>query len=130
MVGSQWNRVSMALLLLTSAAAGCARWRGASSDAIPETEWMLTVTNRHWLDVSIQVISDGQRARVGAVPAAGAATYILPPRMVGPGRTVRLEANAIGSPARATSEALLVRAGQHVEWTLQSGLRQSSVAVW
>jgi hypothetical protein len=90
----------------------------------------LTVTNHHWLDVSIHVISDGQRARVGAVPAARAATYILPPRMVGPARAVRLEANAIGSPARATTEALLVRAGQHVEWTLQSGLRQSSVAVW
>jgi len=50
--------------------------------------------------------------------------------MVGPGRTVRLEANAIGSPVRTTTEALLVRAGQHVAWTLQSGLERSSVTVW
>lgn len=130
MVGSRWDRGGVAFLLLISAVAGCVRGRGAESEALPETEWSLTVTNHHWLDVSIQVITDGQRARVGAVPAASAATYILPPRMVGPGRTIRLEANAIGSTARTTSEGLLVRAGQHVEWTLQSGLSQSSVAVW
>lgn len=120
----------MAFLLLIALVAGCVRGRGAESEAFPETEWSLTVTNHHWLDVGIQVITDGQRTRVGAVSAASAATYILPPRMVGPGRSVRLEANAIGSPARTTSEALLVRAGQHVEWTLQSGLERSSVAVW
>jgi hypothetical protein len=130
MVGSQRKHVGVAHLLLALAAAGCARGRGAQSDAIPETEWILSVTNRHWLDVSVYVITDGRRARVGAVPAAGAATYILPPRMVGPARAVRLEATAIGSPARATTETLLVRAGQHVEWTLQSGLERSSVAVW
>lgn len=130
MVGSRRDRGGVAFLLLISAVAGCVRGRGTEPLAQPETEWSLTVTNHHWLDVGIQVITDGQRARVGAVSAAGSATYILPPRMVGPGRTVRLEASAIGSPARATSEALLVRSGQHVEWTLESGLRQSSVAIW
>ncbi|MGH7427834.1 MAG: hypothetical protein ACREJ4_05690 [Candidatus Methylomirabilaceae bacterium] len=74
MVGSRWDRGGVAFLLLIAAAAGCVRGRGAESDPLPETEWSLTVTNRHWLDVNIQVITDGQRARVGAVPAAGAAT--------------------------------------------------------
>lgn len=128
-MGSQWIRVGASLLL---AGAGCALGRGreASSDANPQPEWSLTVTNRHWLDVSIHVLSNGQRNRVGTVPAVGAASYDLPPSLVGPGRTVRLEASAIGSPARATSEALLVYPGQHVEWILQNGLERSSASVW
>lgn len=131
MCGSRHRWVGAALLLLAGAA-GCAFGRGreGATDAVSQTEWSLTVTNRHWLDVDIHVITDGLRAHVGSVRAVAAATYVLPPRLVGAGRSVRFEARAVGSPARATSEALVVRPGQHVEWTLQSGLDRSSIAIW
>lgn len=116
--------------MLTSAILSCARGRTSSSDEIPQAEWSLTVVNRHSLDVTVYVISDGRRTHVGLVPSVNTQTYVLPPDMVDPGRTVRLEANAIGSPERVTTEALLVRGGQHVEWMIENGLRGSSVAVW
>lgn len=132
MVTSRWKRVGVAVVLLTSAAVGCTRRGSAAAppDAPPQTEWSLTITNGHWLDVSVYVMYDGQRTHVGLVTAATTQTYVLPPHTIGQGRTVRLHAEAIGSSHRATTEALLVQGGQHVEWTLQSGLERSSVAVW
>ena len=116
--------------MLTSAIPSCARGRSAASEPAPQTEWSLTVVNRHSLDISVYVTYDGQRSHVGVVPATSTATYVLPPHLIAPGRTVRLQANAIGSTRRVTTDALLVRAGQHVEWNLEIGLGQSSVAVW
>ena len=120
----------LVVLMLTSAIPSCARGRSVAPEQAPQTEWSLTVINRHSLDISVYVTYDGQRSHVGVVPAASTATYVLPPHMIASGRTVRLQANAIGSTRRVTTDALLVRAGQHVEWSVESGLGQSSVAVW
>lgn len=130
-VGSQVRRAGVVLLLLlVSATARCGR--GARphppDEPAPQAEWSLTVTNRHWLDVSIEVVYDGQRARVGTVPASHTETYLL--RLPGQGgRTVRLEADAVGSRERTVAEGIPVRGGQHVSWTLESRLAQSSVQV-
>lgn len=129
-VGVRSKQVALVVLLLASAMPSCGRRRGSLPEETPQAEWSLTVINRHSLDVTVFVISDGRRTHVGSVPSLRTVTYVLPSHLVGPGRTVRLEANAIGSRERGTTEALLVRGGQHVEWTLQGGLDRSSVAVW
>jgi len=88
------------------------------------------VVNHHWLDVSVTVLHDGGRSRLGTVSATGRETYTLPFRMISAGRTVRFEANPVGANSNVTTEAITVRGGGHVEWTLESGLERSSVAVW
>ncbi|HTI06094.1 MAG TPA: hypothetical protein VL549_12300 [Gemmatimonadales bacterium] len=92
--------------------------------------WSLTVVNHHWLDVSIVLISDGQRSRVGTVSATRTETYELPARTITSGRVIRLEANPIGSNGKLTTDGLTVQIGQHVEWTLETSLERSSVAIW
>jgi hypothetical protein len=129
-VSFRWKQVALVVFTFASALPGCAPRRNTPPEQAPQAEWSLTVTNRHSLDVSVYVTYDGQRAHVGVVPAISAMTFLLPPNMIAPGRTVRLEANAIGSPRRVTTEALPVRAGQHVEWILENGLDQSNVSVW
>lgn len=135
MVGSQVRRAGVLLLVVVVIGAlGCGRRRGSTPS--PETsgpalqaEWSLMVTNRHWLDVDVTAILDGQREHLGTVPASRSETYVLPSRMVRLGRSVRLEAEAIGSRERTVSETFTVREGQHVVWTLESRLRSSSVVV-
>ena len=124
------RQVALILLLLVPVTASCARRHRAPAEASPQAKWSLTVKNHHWLDVTIHVIYDGQRARVATVSAAHVETYLLSPSMIGPGRVIRLEAHPIGSAQRITTEALTVEGGQHVEWTLETGLERSSVAVW
>ena len=124
------RRVLPQLLVIVATLAACGHRHGPAADPVSETEWSLTVKNHHWLDVSIFVMYDGQRAHVGTVSATRTETYLLPSTMVSAGRTVRLEANPIGAARTLRTEALVVQGGQHVEWTLESGLERSSLAVW
>ena len=111
---------------------GCAHHPGASpQDAVAPTEgWSLTVVNHHWLDVSVTLIADGLRSRLGTVGATRTETYALPARTITSSQVIRLEANPIGSNGKLTSDALTIQAGQHVEWTLETSLERSSVAIW
>jgi hypothetical protein len=126
------NAHPLRLVLLAALLTGCAHRSSSSVEAVPppEGDWTLTINNRHWLDVSIYVMYDGGRAHVGSVSATRAETYTLPFRMISSGRTVRLEANPIGATRTVRTDALAVQSGQHVEWTLETGLERSSVAVW
>jgi hypothetical protein len=124
------NLHTLRLVLLLALLIGCAHGRGASVEVVPKADWTLTVNNHHWLDVSIFVLYDGGRDRIGTVAATHNQTYSLPFRMITAGRTVRLEANPIGATKNVTTDALTVRGGGHVEWTLETGLERSSVAVW
>jgi hypothetical protein len=111
----------------------CARSRpGAAPRApVPEpVEVVLTVTNHHWLDVTVYVEHDGQRTRVGTVTAVSTQQFLLPMRLLGISRQFRLLGEAIGSPGVARTETLLVQPGQAIEWTLESDLRRSSVGVY
>jgi hypothetical protein len=54
----------------------------------------------------------------------------MPARMIGGGRLITLEANLIGATRSVRTERLLVQGGQRVEWTLETGLERSTVAVY
>src|ERR1041385_2895594 len=56
---------------------GCAHHPGASpQDAVAPTEgWSLTVVNHHWLDVSVTLIADGLRSRLGTGGATRTANH-------------------------------------------------------
>jgi hypothetical protein len=124
------NAHPLRLVLLAALLTGCVHRSRSSVDAVPEADWTLTVNNHHWLDVSVFVLHDGGRTRLGTVAATRNETYTLPFRMITAGRTVRFEANPIGATSNVATDAVTVRGGGHVEWTLESGLERSSVAVW
>ena len=121
------------VLLLMAMSVACTPHHGGGTPAdepTPAEGWRLTVINHHWLDVSVVVLSDAQRFRVGTISATQTQTFDLPSRMISNGRNVRLEANPIGATRVLTTDPLDVRAGQRVEWTLETGLERSSVAIW
>lgn len=122
----RWLWIGVATAVLGS----CAHGRSAETAPEPEQGWTLTIVNRHWLDVSVYVTSEGQRSHVGLVAATLTQSYEMPARLIGSGRLISLEADPIGAPRGVRSERLSVQGGQHVEWTLESGLERSSVSVW
>lgn len=103
---------------------------GPRPPAPEPVEVILTVTNHHWLDVTIYVLHDGQRSRVGTVTAVSTQQFVVPMRLLGISRQFQLLGEAIGSPAYARTETLLIQPGQAIEWTLESDLRRSSVGVF
>jgi hypothetical protein len=90
----------------------------------------LQVVNHHWLDVTIYVLHDGQLTRVGVAGGSASTEMILPSRLVGVGRELRLYGDPIGSPERAITEVITVQPGQSIEWLLESELARSTVGVY
>lgn len=112
------------------AVAGCARQHPDAAGATPEQGWTLTVINHHWLDVSVYVMSDGGRSHVALIPATNTQSFDMPARFISGGRLITLEANPIGATRNVRTERLSVQGGQRVEWTLETGLERSTVAVY
>jgi hypothetical protein len=102
-------------------AAGASDWSG---------EILLQIVNHHWLDVTIFVIHDGQRTRLGVAGGNAQTRIMLPHRMLGVGRELQLYGDPIGSLERAITEVVVVQPGQYVEWLLESELARSTVAVY
>lgn len=121
------------ILCITTLIVGCffgnkASDRGAApgwSGDIP-----LQVVNHHWLDVTIYVIHDGQRTRLGVAGGSAQTRMAVPSRLLGMGRELRLYGDPIGSPELAITEVIVVQPGQFIEWLLESGLDRSSVSVY
>jgi hypothetical protein len=109
---------------------GCAR-HGAESGAASESraEIVLVVENHHWSDVIVYLVHDGVVERIGLATAVKTSTFIIPSRRLGTAGLIRLRGHPVGAPDDHTTDAFLVRPGQEIEWTLESDLARSSVAV-
>ena len=91
----------------------------------------LDVNNHNWLDVVIYVVHSGQRTRVATVVAAGSASVVVPNHALrNSGGQIRLLVHAIGNPNTFMSETIVARPGMTIDWTLESDLKRSSLAVW
>jgi len=123
--GLAW--ILVALILCPSA---CAR-HGAESGAVAESraEIALVVENHHWNDVVISVLHDGVVERIGLATAVKTTTFVIPSGRLGAAGLIRLRGHAVGAPDDQTTDAFLVQPGQEIQWTLESDLARSSVAV-
>jgi hypothetical protein len=95
-----------------------------------ETGFVLRVINHYKLDVTVYLIHDGQRNRVGTATAMARHDFALPARLLGASHQISLAGDPIGSGAVVRTEQILVEPGQTVEWTLESLLQNSNVAVY
>ena len=91
---------------------------------------VLTVTNHHFLDVTVYLEHDGQRTRVGTVTAVSTVQFHLRGNNLSASRQFRLFATAIGSDENVRTETLTIQSGQTIEWTLEHDLRRSSVGIY
>jgi hypothetical protein len=90
----------------------------------------VVIENHHWAEVTIYVALRGQRSRIGAAVATQTTTLLIPRRVVnGYAGELRLIADPIGELRALVSESIHVRPGQTIQWTLESDLRRSTIAV-
>ena len=128
-------RHAAALGLAIAILAGCA---GHKAPPTPELNAFggdetvkLDVNNHNWLDVVIYVVHSGQRTRVATVVATGSASVVVPNHALrNSGGQIRLLVHAIGNPNTFMSETTGPRPGMTIDWTPESDLKRSSLAVW
>ncbi len=118
------------LLLSLLGASGCARHQPESrAGSDPGADIALVVENHHWSDVVVYLLHDGVLDRIGLATAVKTSTFVIPSRRLGAAGLVRLRGHPVGAPDDHTTEAFVVQPGQEIEWTLESDLAHSSVAV-
>jgi hypothetical protein len=111
---------------------GCAgHAKEANGEPPPQnrSEVVLVVENHHWSDVIVSVVHDGVVDRVGMATAVQTSTFVIPSRRLGTSGIIRLRGHAVGAPDSHTSDSFPVQLGQEIQWTLESDLEHSSVAV-
>ena len=96
-------------------------------DPIPSAE--LTVVNRNLQDVTVYVLRDGQRFRLGLVTSMMTTHLHIPGWAMGGERTIRLMGDPIGSPEYVYTELIHVQEGQRIEWWIETNIDRSSVMV-
>jgi hypothetical protein len=96
----------------------------------PQDSFAIVVINHHWLDVTVYLVHDGQRTRVGTVTATTTQQFDLSARLLGATRRVSLIGEAVGSKEAVRTETLTLQPGQYIEWTLENALQRSSVALY
>jgi hypothetical protein len=90
----------------------------------------LEIDNHHYLDVTIYAVHDGQLTRLGVAGGSAHTEMMLPARLLGAGRELRLYGDPVGSSDRAVSEVIVVQPGQYIEWLLEPGLDRSTISVY
>ena len=103
---------SLALVLLLAAfTLSCGSGKPAARGSKKTT---LQVENRNFNDMTIYVIRESLRQRLGVVSGNTTRTFPLPDFIVAGGRTLRFQADPIGGRARPISQDITVFPGDTV----------------
>lgn len=119
----------LALLLVVASFAGCSRNRAADGLS-RDVDSTLHVENRHWGDVDVFVIVNGQRSRVGTVTATSDQDFVLRSGLLGRQGTLQLQAHGVGMSGTLTSETIAIRRGMQLNWSLEVNLTRASLSVY
>jgi hypothetical protein len=96
----------------------------------PKEDVTLLVRNHHWLDINIYMMHGNVRQRLGTVTGASEKSFTIPWARLTGQIGLQLIADPVGQSGVLTEEVNAVRPGSVVEWTIESALRQSSIAVY
>jgi len=119
----------IALAVATLSGATSCVFRHQPSTADDDSDVVtLNVINHHPLDVVIFNVRQGYRERLGDVTAASRGVFRLHLRRF-PGNEVQFYADPIGRAQGVTSDVLHLFPGQSADWTLETDLARSSIAI-
>ncbi len=88
------------------------------------------VVNDNWNDITVYAFRNGYRRRLGTVTSFTNRVFALPRAFLIPSSDLRLIADPIGPRGTYASEALVVSAGDVVEWRLLNNIRLSNIFIY
>jgi hypothetical protein len=131
--GEAGKRLAIGMLMLSLFLPSCSSPRqklGESARPSPMADgFVLTLNNRHWLDINVFVQHDGEASRVTTVTASSSQSLVLPLWLLGESKIVRIIAEPVGEQGSYTTDPLRVDAGQSVELNVESVLSKSNYSV-
>lgn len=110
-------------------AASCSRGRKTQSSQLASGPVSLRVENHNWVNVNVYVLHGGQRTRLGMATGSKTTDMTIPYWIVGQSSSIQLQGEAVGSSDRITTTAVTVRPWMHLDWTLETDLSRSALAI-
>jgi hypothetical protein len=123
-------RIALAAIVAAASLASCSPKHASGAVPVPAEKIPLEIDNHHYLDIIVYAVHDGQLTRLGVAGGSAHTEMVLPARLLGAGRELRLYGDPIGSSDRALSEVIVVQRGQYIEWLLEPSLDRSTVSVY
>jgi hypothetical protein len=117
-------------LIMLALIVACASPRqNMDSEPLEASGFSLVLNNHHLLDVNIFLQHDGQADRIATVTSSSSQSLVLPLRMLGHSRAIRIIAEPIGDETRYTSDLLVVQPGQIIELNVEGTITRSNYSI-
>ncbi|MDQ3389554.1 MAG: hypothetical protein M3483_08635 [Gemmatimonadota bacterium] len=90
----------------------------------------VVVENGNWSNMTIYLVRDSFRTRLGSVTSMQTATFRIPRDLLGSAFGMRLEADPLGSREVFLTPKFTANVGERIELKLHNHLAVSNVTVW
>jgi hypothetical protein len=127
--------VSQSLIALAAAAiitGGCASITGPTQRQnadVTSQRTMIRVNNYNWSNMTVSVLRDGAKIRLGLVSSMETRMFEVPTSYLISTGEVLMVADPISSTRVVTSRPVLIGPGQGVEWRIENSIALSSLWV-
>jgi hypothetical protein len=124
----------VAVLLMAALATGACASTGTRApgtlgarDASTAT---VRVTNNNWSNVTVYVVNNGMRVRLGDVTSMQSSTFRVPQALMRATGDLQLLVSPLASNEVYVTPGFTVLPGQEVEFNIENQLTISSLAIW
>ena len=119
-----------ALVVVPAAVAQTASEERSETRAVASEQTTVRVVNDNRHDITVYAVRNGYRRRLGTVTSFTNRVFALPQTFLIPSDEFRLVADPIGPRGAYFSDALVVNAGDVVEWRLRNNIRLSNIFIY
>ncbi len=95
----------------------------------PTDRSTMVVENNNWSDMTVYILRDGIRTRLGSVPSMGRSSFKLTSALVGGTGELRVLADPMGSAQKWMSQPLLIVPGSQVIFRLENNVQLSTYSM-
>ncbi|MEX2281351.1 MAG: hypothetical protein WEE89_02560 [Gemmatimonadota bacterium] len=125
------NYLTSATFALAVGSVACAPMASHTNAGGMATErTTMLVENNNWADMTVYILRDGVRTRLGAVPSMSRSTFVLSNAMLAGTGELRVMADPLGSPHKWTSQPILLNPGNQVRFRLENNVSLSTYSVY
>ncbi len=119
-----------ALVAVPALAAQTASEEKSETPAAESQQTTVRVVNDNWHDMNVYAFRNGYRRRLGTVTSFTSRVFALPQAFLIPSDELRLIADPIGRRGAFFSEALVISAGDVIEWRLRNNINLSNIFIY
>ena len=103
--------------------------RNAMSNARSERTTLM-VENNNWSDLTLYLVRDGSRHRIGSAPSMTQSVFVISSALLSGTGEIRIMADPIGSRQAWTSQPFMVSPGSKIRFRFENNVNLSTYAVY